>query len=182
MPVIPAQLFYKNRDYGVGSIQFDLVLGETHNMSNIITEYKIEDGSTISDHIQNNVRTGTVTGLITNFSIGEGTLTENRALLAFQRLEELFEAKELVTIVTVYKVYEDVVIENISIAKDSNTGESIVADFSFREITKVSLQTINIEAEIKIDGMNTDINKQSSVELDAGKNLGDTSTNISDLF
>jgi hypothetical protein len=172
MSLISASLFYKNRDYGVGNITFDLILAENHNLRNIVTQYKIEDGSDISDHILNDVRDGVVSGLITNFSIEDSGFLINKAQTAFNTLEQLWKDRKLVDIYTVYKVYKNVAITNISIAKDSNTGEALIADFSFQEITKVSLQTINILANISLEDMSSDINRQSAVNFNAGKTVG----------
>jgi len=171
MATVNANLFYKSRNFGVGIITFDLILSESHNMSNIVTQFKIEDGSIISDHIQNDIRQGSVSGLITNFSLFTPGFFTNRAQLAFDTIEQLWLGKQLVNIVSVYKVYRNVAITNISIVKDSGVGESLVADFSFQEVEKVSLKTINIEAAITVTDMSTDINRQSSQNLDVGKTV-----------
>lgn len=172
MALVPASLFYKNRDYGVGNIVFDLILGETHNLKNTVTQYKIEDGSNISDHILNDVREGSLSGLFTNFSIEVPGFILNRAQLAYDSLEQIWKAKDLVDIFTVYKAYKNMAITNISIVKDSDTGEALIADISFQEVTKVSLQTINILANISLEDMTSDINRQSSVGFNAGKTVG----------
>lgn len=172
MALVSANLFYKNKDYGVGNISFDIILGESHNLRNIVTQYKIEDGSNISDHILNDIRDGSFSGLITNFSIEAPGFILNRAQLAYDSLEQLWKAKELVDIYTIYKTYNNVAITNISIVKDTNTGEALIADISFQEVTKVSLQTIDILANISLADMNSNINRQSSVNFNAGKTVG----------
>jgi hypothetical protein len=55
-------LFYQNREYkidnnetGLGILSFDLELAESHNFSNNVTQFNVEDGADISDHIQNNL-------------------------------------------------------------------------------------------------------------------------------
>ncbi len=59
MAVVPASLFFKGLGiYGVEDeegafISFDLVLSENHNFDSEVTTHPIEDGSEVSDHIQN---------------------------------------------------------------------------------------------------------------------------------
>jgi len=175
MAKIPTTLLFKgNRTYSAGAITFDLILSEGHSFTSSVTSYNIEDGSTISDHIENQTRTGTVAGLITNFSIYGGTPSLNKAQDAFNKIEQLYESNELVTVVTILKVYEDVAITSISTNRDSDTGEALIADFSFQTVTKVSLQEVELDAKIKLADMSTDQNKQSSQNVNAGKQTGVT--------
>jgi len=164
--------FQNNRNYGVGIITFDLILEETHNYSNSVTRYKIEDGSNISDHIQNEVESGSITGLITNFSLFDGVLLSNKAQDVFNQLRDLYLNKELVDIVTVLKVYENVAITNISVPRNSESGEELISNFSFEQVDIVNLQEVLIEATIRLNDMNSDLNRQAAVELNAGKTLG----------
>ena len=70
MAEIPVSLFFKGvQSYGIGILKFDLLLSEDHNFDNTITEHPVEDGSIISDHIQNELENGSLTGLISNFSV-----------------------------------------------------------------------------------------------------------------
>ena len=173
MALINATLFFKNnRIYGVGAITFDLILNESHNFSNTVTQYNIENGSNISDHIQNEPITGQVSGLITNFNINLVGFFVNNAQAAFEKLEELYKKQELVTIVTVLKVYQNVAITNITINRDKDTGEALFADFSFQEINIVSLQEIVITASVNIKDMTSNLNQQASPLLNAGKTVG----------
>lgn len=170
MATVNATLFFKNnRTYGVGAINFDLIIDENHNFVNQVTRYKIEDGSDITDHIQNELQTGSCTGLITNFSLFENGILNNRAQDAFDRIERLWRTRELVDIVTVFKVYSQVAITNISIARDDSSGEELVASFGFQEVNIVSLEQLQIEASIKLNDLTSDQNKQSSPEIDVGK-------------
>lgn len=163
-------LFFQNkRSYGLGNITFDLLLSESHSLNNTITEYNIEDGSSIADHIYNNLRTGSISGLVTNFSINSEGITSNRAKDAYDLFVELWKNKELVTLTTVLEVYDNVAIENVSTSVNDGTGESLVFDVSFRQINIVKLQEIQATATISIDDMDSDINKQSAVEADQGK-------------
>ena len=168
-------LFYQNRNYGVGIIIFDLILSESHTMNNIVTRYNVEDGSDISDHIQNDLESGSVSGLITNFSIYDGEIFNNKSQEAYDTIRDLWKKRELVDIYTIYQIYEQVAILNISISKDS-PGESLICDFSFQEFNKVKLQEIIVELSINLKDTKTKQNQQSSKNKNMGKNQGKLDT------
>lgn len=172
MAINSVLFFNQIRNYGVGSLTFDLVLSESHNRNNAISEYNIENGSFISDHIQNQLETGSVSGVISNFSINSTGIVSNRAQDAFDLLEELWKAKQLVTITTVHKVYENVAIESINVGRDDATGEAIYIDISFKKVNIVSLKEVTVVATLNIADTLNDINKQSSPNVDLGKTTG----------
>lgn len=165
-------LFYKNREYKVGAITFDLILSEGHTFNNNVTRYNVEDGADISDHIQNDLETGTVSGLITNFSIFDGIVFQNKAQLAYDELRTLWKDRSLVDIYTVLQVYEQVAILNIAVNRDESSGESLIADFSFQEFNKVKLTETAVGVTINLKNMKTNQNRQSSQNKNQGKTQG----------
>lgn len=66
MPTIPSSLFYKAEGYFVGSIQFDLLISESHSIEAQVTERPLENGAVVSDHVRILPRKGSLVGLITN--------------------------------------------------------------------------------------------------------------------
>jgi hypothetical protein len=165
-----AQLFFKgNRDYGVGTITFDLLLTESHSFSNTITDHNVEDGSIITDHIKNNLESGGVTGIISNFTIKQNALISNRAQDAYDELKRLWKSRELVTVITVMEVYEDVAITDVSIDRSSDTGEAITLNISFRKVKKVTLQEIVIFAGVNPKDMSVNQNRQIANSSDNGR-------------
>lgn len=168
-----ATLFFKsNREYKIGSITMDLILNETHNFTGTVTRFNVEDGSPISDHIQNDPKNGGFSGLISNFTLTEDNITTNRAQDAFDKLEELHDKKELVDVVTVLKVYENVFISNINMNKDEDTGEALFFDVSFTSVDIVQLEEVEVTASVKLKDTKTTDNKQSSKKQNKGKQTG----------
>ena len=96
----------------------------------MVTSHPVEKNAEVSDHIAIALRMGSLRALISNFSLsnsGSNALTEdskatdleeaskeitltNRAQETWEALEQLMDRKELVTLVTSLKVYEDVAI------------------------------------------------------------------------
>lgn len=174
MAEVSATLFFRgNRKYSVGALDLDLIISESHKRSNIVTERKIEDGSIISDHIQADLASGSLTGLISNFSISTEGLTTNRSQDAFDILERIMTAGELVTITTVLKVYQNVAITNLNVVRNSATGEALTFDVSFKQGKIVKLQEVVVETSVSIANMDNDTNRQAAPELDAGRTVGD---------
>lgn len=174
LPTIPMSLYFKgNKTYGVGSISFDLLMSEQHTFNNQVSDHNVEDGSVIADHIKNELENGSIVGLITNFSIRATNIEfSNRAQKAFDELVDLWKRRELVTVVTVMRVYTDVAITGVSVARSAETGEAIALNISFRKVRIVKLKQVSVSASIKINGMDTDINKQVAPQVDMGQQSG----------
>ena len=169
---VPISLFFKgNRKYGVGNITFDLAKSESHSYKSNITDHKIEDGSIISDHIENELENGTLNGLISNYSLSIGEITTNRAQDTFEALVDLWKKKSPVTIVTVLKVYNDVVISSMPFMRDTSQGESLPISVSFRKLNIVKLQEVILELSVKINDLDSDLNKQIAPETDIGETV-----------
>ena len=47
--VVQASLFYRDENFGIGSIPFDLLVDESHSLVFDISEYTVEGGSSVSD-------------------------------------------------------------------------------------------------------------------------------------
>jgi hypothetical protein len=175
MANLRSKLFFSGRDYKIGTIELDLILGEEHNFSNEITEHTIENGSVISDHIKNNLENGSLTGLITNHSIKQfGLITgvTNRAKDAFDELKRLWKERSLISIITIMQRYDNVVIENVSMPRDEGTGEAIIINLSFRQVKIVKLKTVQIDTTIEAGRPVNNNSRQASAKRDIGRTTG----------
>ena len=177
---IRTKLFFRNnRGYGIqkkgswlGSIEFDLILSESHSLSNQVTVHNVEDGSEISDHIRNNLENGTLSGLISNFTVKTFGTTSNRAQDAFDAMVRLWKSRTLVTIYTVLAVYQNVAITSVDVDRSEGTGEAIVLNVNFQRVNTVKLKTVQIDVSVSIQDMGTDINRQSAPSADLGRQVG----------
>jgi len=71
MALVPASLFFRGSQvYGIdskaGAINFDLIVSESHSFDSDVSTHSVEDGSEISDHIQNIAQDGSFTGIMSN--------------------------------------------------------------------------------------------------------------------
>lgn len=173
MATIPMSLFFKdNKTYGVGAINFDLLMSEQHSFNNQVSDHNVEDGSVIADHIKNELENGSLVGLITNFSIKYFGVASDRAQLAFDALVDLWKSRVLVTIVTVMRVYSNVAITSCSIARTAETGNAISLNISFRKVNVVTLKQLTLTTSIKVNDLKSALNKQASPQVDMGQQVG----------
>jgi hypothetical protein len=177
-------LFYQNRTYGllnnetgIGIINFDLELTEGHSMTNSVTRYNVEDGADVSDHIQNELEAGTVSGFVSNFSIFDGEIFENKAQFAYDTLQDLWKKKQLVDIYTILRIYEGVAITSININRDASSGESLICNISFQEFNKIKLSEVIVGLTVNLKDTKTTQNKQASPTKNVGKQQGTTASN-----
>lgn len=167
---LPFNLFFKgNKKFGIGNITFDLIKSEDHNFESEVTSHPVEDGSEITDHIQNQLENGTVTGIISNFSINTKGITSNRAQDAFDALIALWEERTLVTITTVLRVYENVAITSMPFARDTDSGESITIQVSFKKVKTVKLEEVVLELAVKVKDLKSNKNRQVSKKSNIGR-------------
>ncbi len=189
MPTYGAAVLYKNqRVFSVGVVFFDLLLNESHSFSNSVTQYNVEAGGIISDNIKNDLAAPTVSGLISNFSLREDIITPeglivqqsglnsiariDRAQIAFEKIVAMWKVRTFVSVLTYYKLYTNVVITNITVNNSFDSGQGLVADFSFQEIKIVKLKKLDVAATVNLKDMKGSQNKQSALSLDVGKQTG----------
>ena len=100
------------------SLDLDVTQDEAHEWSNDVTQFPVELGSQITDHIQPLPDKLTISGVITNSAIGENALEElnggdDRVQTAFDLLLKLKEDRILLTVYTKHKVYTDMALKSI---------------------------------------------------------------------
>ena len=184
---IPASLFYrKNETMGITGVPFDLFISEKHKLSFRVGDHPLQNGSTISDHIQRELREVTIEGMFTNHPIkhlqdtNEVTFKKeyatsdvkstmyNRALMKFNEIKALAEEKEPVRLVCSLEIYPKMVITEIDYDRDAKSGSSIRFSMTLREIVTVDLVNAKSTYTYKVESMESIINRQTA-EM---KNLG----------
>ena len=134
----------RNSRARIGSVFFDATLSETHETSSTTTNFPVEDGSFISDFVITNPETLNISGLITdtplNFLLGF-----NRSVSAYNELLRLQKNKELLTVVTGIKIYENMILTSISVPRDSQSGKSLTFNINLQKIIIDNSTLINVD-------------------------------------
>lgn len=151
-------------------IAADVINSEEHRFSAEATKHEIEDGSEISDHIINRgktlrlegeisddpitiLQTGilerTITGVIPqtiksklNFGLGGDKAKPSKE--AFDQFEKIYDEKRPVIIITGLKKYEDMVMEDVSFPRTSETVASLKFIAFFRQINIVTTEYVTV--------------------------------------
>lgn len=168
--VVQSSLFFRDEAFGLDSLPFDLLIDESHSLEFDIADHAVENGATISDHIQERLRTVQVTGFFTNHPIGgkesgyvtgedkEGNAKVRRATDSvringvegkgnvaleekFKKLKEIARERKPVRIVTAIEVYDEMVIESVSVDRGPEDGESIKFRMKLREVRTAKVET-----------------------------------------
>jgi len=104
---------------GAVELQADLTITESHQRRAEVTSHPVESGATISDHIILPPETVQLDGFVTDATITEAeTASLGRTQEIFDSLEQLWNETDVVTVVTGYKTYENMVIVDLSLPRD----------------------------------------------------------------
>lgn len=140
----------KTDDAGtITSLDLDVMQDEVHEWKNDVTQFPVETGSQITDHIQPLPDFISVTGIISNSAIGVDALKkqqsgEDRCQTAFDLLRKFHEDGTLLTVYTRYKVYTDMALKSCNIPRDSGIGDSIKFKLEFVNVRLVNTQTVDV--------------------------------------
>lgn len=154
----------------IGVLELDALLMESTSLRSQITEYPVEDGSVISDHITQEAETLTIEGVIT----GAGTLFnlahgKAKLIAAKEALRQLHKERALLTVTTGIDIYSDFAIESCEISRTADGGEKFDVNLTLKKIQKVTLRTADIPPE-KTSGKAT--GKAGKTKTNAGKTTG----------
>lgn len=142
----------KRQPTQIGSLALDCLIREVHGMRNRVTDYPVEGGATIADHIANEPRELQVEGLISNSPIvfitdrirqlarGEGE--KNYAELAFQELERIHREKVLVDIKGRFKTYKAMALVSLDVDRTQRTGNALEFTSTWRQMKTVDVQRV----------------------------------------
>lgn len=174
----------------IGVMTLDISIKENHVKSALVTENEIEDGSVVSDHVRINPDRLSIDGEISEFPIGLGgvagisaTALQSKILGseglvkgvrkkpedAWKYLKEIFDNGEPVQIITGLQAYEDMVIEELSVPRNSKDGKSLIFSAKFK---KINYAVTELTSSFKLDSAanaseKNKKGKQSSKEAEA---------------
>lgn len=119
-----------------GAVELDASIEETHIAENAITQFPVESGVDISDHVRRQPYRVTIRGLVTDHPITlGGTLgSSGRSLEAYGKALYMMAEAQLITVVTSLNTYENMVIESMEVPRNPKRGKAVEMVLSLREI------------------------------------------------
>ena len=163
----------------IAALRIDAMIQETHNRSAETTDFEVEDGVTISDHVKLNPLTLELSCFISDapanfFGVRELTdISANviNSLLpgpdrsgvpnarsrspidAWNYLNTVWEEQNLIAVVTSLQVYRNMILTNLSAPKSSAIGRSLEFKASLKEVRIVETNILTLPA-ISLDDPN----------------------------
>lgn len=134
----------------INGYAIDAALSEDHDHEAEVTEFPVEQGGNITDHVRIKPIQVTIKGVVSdtpigavaairdaaNVTIGDGDVGDavlpSVEALAF--LRATFEAGKEITIETSIKTYDDMIMERLSIPQSAETGEALMFTATFKQI------------------------------------------------
>lgn len=173
----PVNFLFRKSNLKIGSISIDASLSEVHSSSLKTTDNPVENGFDATDHAQIEPKTLQLECVLTDVPIRVGLLDSalgifetvksmagknKRAYDNYEKLLELQKNRTPITITTGLKSYDNMLIENIMVDRDSNIGDAIKLRISLKEIKILNSKNV------KIENLKSDVLKRASSKVDTG--------------
>lgn len=150
----------------IGVFVLDALISESTDLSAKATQYAVEDGSPISDHVVLDSERLKMSGWITPTDVLAMTVVGRPKLIeARATLRKLIADRTELTITTGLDTYTQMIMETCNIGR-TNEGDHLTVDLEFIKIRKVVLRTAAIPAD-KSSG--TGKGKAGATKTNAGK-------------
>ena len=131
----------------INGLEFDALIDESRTLEATVPEYSVESGFSVSDSVMLNPEKLSMTLFVTNTPVTwyrRHGASPTRVDNVVKQLEELYFAKEPVTIVTSDATYTSMAIESITISKSLEIGYARQIPISFKKIRVTTAKTTTI--------------------------------------
>ena len=137
-----------------------------------VTSYPVENGADVSDHVQIKNNTFSMSGMITETPIRlmhdmlhSAGVNGTRISQAITYLDQIFDARQPIILITEHRVYENVILRGISY--DYQSEHAMQFDLEFEQIRLVSYGETNVIATKTLPNKNTGGSVKTKVEVQA---------------
>ena len=154
-----------------------------------LTQYPVESGVTISDHVINqnpkftlsamwsdanapSKGINSVGGTVKNAAPNKGLVPEkvDDSLTVYKKLLAIRDAREVVSLVTLFDTYTDLILTNISFPRSTGTGITVlVSELQFEKVRKVTSKVTTVYVAPKASS-------KTSIKTTPEKNAGSKAT------
>lgn len=198
---VPASLFWREEGLGIHHgdskltyMPFNLFISEKHSLKFRVSDHPLQDGSTISEHVHQEMREVNIEGMFTNHPMRKldevnevkfkdeyatsdvKPTVSNTALANFEKLKLLAKQRKPVRLVCSLEIYPKMVITGIDYDRDSKSGSSIRFTMTLRELKTVSLKATTGTYAFQPDSLVTDNDKLIAAEKKLGNRTAEEAT------
>ena len=172
-----------------GNIELDAMLDESHEWSAEATSNPVEEGAPVTDHVIEQADKLTIRGVVTDAPLNAsssilgligGGSADNKTQSVFDLLNTLIKKREVLTVYTKHKTYDDMVLTSVTIPRSASVGEAVEFRAEFIHIRKVATQTVDVpdgvsaKPEAKAGGAGGAVSKKASATKASGKKQAQT--------
>ncbi|MCG8433494.1 MAG: hypothetical protein MJA83_05640 [Gammaproteobacteria bacterium] len=125
-----------------GAIEFDASVNEDHEAENDVTEFPVEEGADITDHIRPRPESITINGIVSNTPLTLLPIEPRRAEEAYDKLKTIKDTGQLVSIVTSLRRYDNMAITSLSVVRNAQNGNVVNATVRLREVFLAQTETV----------------------------------------
>ena len=154
-------------------VNFDASLKEEHHEKVTTTSYPVEYGVSISDHAYREPTTLNLSVLVSNTPISPAAIAElkqspttTRHIEKYDALRRIMFDRELVSVLTGFRWYENMMIVNVSVPRDAGISRnSSIIDISLKEIITVSTDSVYVDSSLMADDVSNGASETSSEQV-----------------
>lgn len=150
------------------AIVFDAVTTTQVKRNADITSYAVEDGADVSDHVQVKNNTFSLSGIVSETPIRlkkdmlySAGVNGTRVSQAITYLDQIFDARQPITVLTEHRVYTNVILTGISYEYKSEYAMQF--DLDFEQVRLVSAATTNVIATKTASTKNAGVKSKTAV-------------------
>lgn len=171
----------------IGAISVDCVISDGFNYESVVTDYPTEEGFYIQDNIYLKPLVYQMRGIISDISLSDvyqnlftfsNNITNTPSENAFSQLLELRDKRIVFDVVTSLKILKNMVFTKIEPNRDKDTGKSLQFTAEFKQITKVSSQSVVIQQEKTTNKSFPDTKNKGSQNIDETKAVPEAQKSI----
>ena len=129
----------------IGALQLDALISEQTSLSNGVTQYAVEEGAPVSDHISSEAEKLTIEGVVTGASVSLfGVHGRSKMIEAKEALRVINEQRQPITVITGLDVYPNFAMESCDISRSADDGEKLHISISLTKIRKAKTREADI--------------------------------------
>lgn len=169
-----AMVFGWNGGTSIGTVALDALVSEKTSLNSRATDYAVEDGPPVTDHVVQESELLTLDGWVTAAEVSllgglSAKAGRSKLISAKDALRKIHADRLPITVTTGLDVYVDVVMERCEIGRTNEGGDRFEISADFKRIRKVALRQADIPPE-KTSGSAT--GKAGQTKANAGKTNG----------
>lgn len=118
-----------------GAVELDASIDETHTSSVQITQFPVEEGVDITDHVRKQPDRIVIRGIVTDHPLTfGGALRAGRSLDALGNFLFMLNAAEIISAVTSLNTYTSLILESIEMPRSPQRSSAVEFVLTLREI------------------------------------------------